>query len=104
MNRKKNKNAQTCYNARTCASMRRKEMKPIKLSEVQDKIVAAIQKGAFISMAAESAGVPRLLLYSWLKRGHEESSGPYRDFYYLVIQAMREAELKTILAISGKKE
>ena len=39
--------------------------------DVQTKIVAAIQRGAYIETAAALAGIPKSTFYDWLKRGKQ---------------------------------
>jgi hypothetical protein len=55
--------------------------------EIERLIVASIRAGGYPHMAAEAAGVPRLLFERWLRRGRRSSAEPYHRFRQSVMQA-----------------
>ena len=91
--------------------------RPSKLTpEVQNRIVAAIQRGAYIETAAQLAGISKPTFYDWLKRGqaisamldeaHENEQpdisaheADLANFSNAVNRALAESEVRDITAI-----
>ena len=66
--------------------------RPSKLTaESRARIVQAIAAGNTRDMAAACAGVHRATFFAWLKRGEQEISGTYRDFYDAIKKAEADA-------------
>tara|TARA_R100001530_G_scaffold113355_1_gene80369 strand:+ start:448 stop:939 length:492 start_codon:yes stop_codon:yes gene_type:complete len=63
---------------------------------IRDKLIAAIQRGAYIETAAAFAGINKDTFYRWLKKGSIEKEGPFRDFSDAVEKAMAESEVRDI--------
>ena len=63
---------------------------------IRDKLIAAIQRGAYIETAAAFAGINKDTFYRWLKKGSLEKEGPFRDFSDAVEKAMAESEVRDI--------
>lgn len=81
----------------------------------QDKIITALKQGSYVESAAAFAGIDKVTLYRWLKRGAREidrleNAGPrakvkktesvYVDFCNAVEQAMAEAEIRDLTTVS----
>ena len=71
--------------------------RPDKLTpEIQNKIVTAVRAGAFVETAASYAGISKVTLYDWMKRGNKSPHGKFRDFLNAVEQAFAEATVQTL--------
>jgi len=55
--------------------------------ETKDKIISALEVGASIQMACDSACIGRTTFYGWMKQGEEQDRGPYRTFLNKVNEA-----------------
>jgi hypothetical protein len=66
--------------------------------EVQADFCKALEVGGTYQMAAAKAGIGEATAYRYLKRGEEEESGPYREFWL----AARESTKKCGLAWLAK--
>lgn len=63
-------------------------------NELELQIVAYIRAGGYSHIAAEAAGIPRLLFSRWLARGRaRKARQPYRRFWLDVLQAKAQARL-----------
>src|SRR5262249_3499135 len=60
--------------------------------EVQAKIATLIRVGNSAEVAAGAAGISRSSFFSWLAKGHAETTGRYRAFREAVDQARAESE------------
>lgn len=57
--------------------------RPSKFSpEVQEKIVSALTRGAYIETACTLAGVDKKTFYNWIRRGDEAGSGEYFECFH----------------------
>jgi len=64
-------------------------------SEVTNTIIAYLEEGAFLHVAAEAAGVGDSTLEGWIARGKNSPEGdPYHDFYMEVMSARAGARAK----------
>ncbi len=71
--------------------------RPSKLTpEVAQKIVWALRLGNYRKSAAEYAGVSERTLGDWMRRGTEETHGPYTDFCQEVLAAEQAAEIRAL--------
>lgn len=68
--------------------------------ERQQKIVNAIRAGAYVETAAAAAGVNKVTLYRWLKRGNKYPGTIYEAFAEAVHEATAQAEMRDVLTIS----
>jgi transposase len=64
--------------------------------EVQAIIVGALRAGNYVETAAQAAGITKVTLYEWLKRGEEEPESIYADFANAVEKARAESEQRDI--------
>src|SRR5437660_9018297 len=71
--------------------------RPTKLTpQVQAAILAAIEGGNYIQVAARCAGVTDATFYNWLAWGERQGSGPYFEFFVAVKLAEAKAEAAAI--------
>jgi hypothetical protein len=68
--------------------------------ERQAKIVNAIRAGSYVETAAAAAGIDKVTLYRWLKRGGRFPGTIYADFADAVNEATAQAEMRDVLTIS----
>lgn len=81
--------------------------RPTKLTpELHADIVRTIKAGNYLETAAAMAGVERLTLREWIKKGVRAQSGAYHTFARDIEQAMAHAEVVDVLGIrkAGEKE
>ncbi|MBW2636985.1 MAG: hypothetical protein JRC86_05605 [Deltaproteobacteria bacterium] len=99
--------------------MSNKRGRPTKLTQaVQKKIVDAIRMGNYIETAAAYAGVNKVTLYDWLRRGQREKDRvaknprakirvkerPFVEFSNAVEKALAEAEMRDVAIIGEAAE
>lgn len=58
--------------------------------QVQDDLVAALRRVWYLGTACDLAGVGRRTVYTWLKIGRKEKSGPHCEFRHAIKKAMAE--------------
>lgn len=63
-------------------------------------MVEALRAGNYLETAAAFAGVSKVTLYDWLRRGNEQSSGRFRDFLNAVEKALADAEVRDVAIIA----
>jgi hypothetical protein len=63
---------------------------------VQEKILQVLRSGSYASVAARVAGISPNTFWKWMKRGRQESSGPYRRFYDAVQSAQAQPEAMAV--------
>jgi hypothetical protein len=74
--------------------------RPTKLTpEVQKKIVEMISAGNYVETAAAYAGISKVILYDWMKRGNNASKGIHREFLDAIQKALAESEIRDVLTI-----
>jgi len=88
--------------------------RPTKLNEdIQNRIVAAIQRGAYIETAAKMTGITKATFYDWLKKGAHvrdileknedmiitEEQNQLMEFSYAIQKATAESEIRDLAAI-----
>ena len=68
--------------------------RPCKLTpEIQEKIITAIRAGNYMETAASYAGISKVTLYDWLKKGAIAKSGKYKGFSNSVAEALAQSEV-----------
>lgn len=68
--------------------------RPTKLTpELTEKIRQVISSGSPIDVAARYVGIDRVTFYAWLKRGHEQKRGIFRDFLNTLEEAQAAADV-----------
>ena len=73
--------------------------RPTKLTvELQQVIVTFMGAGAYIETAAAAAGISKVTLYDWLRRGSEDEE-PFATFLNAVEKAASEADLRDLKTI-----
>lgn len=76
--------------------------RPDKLTpEIQDRIVQYIRVGAFVETAASAAGISKVTLYDWMRRGSRQKHGKFKDFLNAIEQAFSEATIADLARISS---
>lgn len=79
-------------------------MKTKLTKERSAKIIEAVRKGNFLSVAAGAAGISRVTLMHWLKAGEMTNSGTYHDFFISLRAAQKEAEANHVRNITDKSQ
>ena len=75
--------------------------RPTKLTpKLQERIAGFVRAGAYVETAAAAAGVSKVTLYAWLKRGAADE-GPFAAFAEAIEEAQALAEMRD-LALIGK--
>jgi hypothetical protein len=73
----------------------KKSGRPPKLTpELIEKIADVVRAGNYIDTAAVFCGVSKASLHDWMKRGHEQKRGRYRDFLDAMEQAQATADVR----------
>jgi hypothetical protein len=74
--------------------------RPSKLTpEIQHAIVEALRRGNYLETAAAFSNISKNVLFHWLKKGHEQKRGKYRQFLNAIKQAESEADMRDVLNI-----
>lgn len=68
--------------------------------ERQAKIVNAVKAGAYLETAAAAAGINKVTLHRWLRRGERYPGTIYSAFSEAVHEALAQAEMRDVLTIS----
>jgi transposase len=69
-------------------------------SEIAGKVIEFIRHGNYVETAAAAAGLSKVTLYEWLKKGARSKDGEFREFLNAVEKAQAEAEARDVLLIS----
>ncbi len=72
--------------------------------EIQAKICAAISEGNYIETAANFAGINKVTIYDWLKKGAKQGKGKYKDFSNAVGEALAFSEMRDLDRINKAAE
>lgn len=64
-----------------------------------ERIVGYVKAGAYIETAAASAGISKVTLYAWLRKGATAKNGPYLRFAQDVERALATDELRGVTTI-----
>lgn len=70
-------------------------MRPSRVDEVGDAVLAALREGVGVRQAAERAGIPERTLRNWLAEGRRQPSGRFAAFADAV-DARRVAKLAPV--------
>ena len=62
------------------------------------KLLAALRRGNFLTVAVKLSGIPRGTVSQWLEKGGQAKAGPYRRFADRVDRAIAEGEDKVVSA------
>lgn len=74
--------------------------RPEKLTpEIQEKVVQLLTAGNYIETAALMAGITKVSVYNWLKKGRAAKGGMYREFFNAIERAQAAAENRSVLLI-----
>ena len=60
---------------------------------VKKRILQAIELGSTYQIASEYAGISDVTLYNWIKQGHKQTKGKFRDF----LEQLRAAEAQSAM-------
>ena len=69
--------------------------------EVMKKICNSLRAGAYIETACALAGVSKVSLYAWLKKGNDKPNSIYGEFLNAVDKAQAEAEMRDLINIDN---
>jgi hypothetical protein len=73
----------------------KKSGRPPKLTrELIAQIADVVRAGNYLDTAARYCGVTRASFHEWMKRGHEQTRGLYRDFLDALERAQAEADVR----------
>jgi transposase len=79
--------------------------RPTKLTpEVTTHITDAIHAGNYLDTAAAYAGISKVTLHAWLKRGRKEKTGKYRNFVNAVEKALARFEVQMVVIIAREAQ
>lgn len=81
--------------------------RPSKLTPELIKLVASyVATGSYLDTAARAAGVTRVSFHQWLKKGHEQKRGIYRDFLNALEEAAAKADVRdhALIAKAAEKD
>lgn len=71
----------------------KKSGRPPKLTyELIEKIAGTVRVGCYLDTAGRVHGIAKATYHVWMKRGHEQKRGIYRDFVDALLQAQAEAD------------
>lgn len=85
----------------TTTTTKRGRGRPPKLTpELTQQIADVVSTGTYFDTAAVFCGVSKVTLHSWMKRGHEQQRGRYRDFLNAIEQARARADARDHAFIS----
>jgi hypothetical protein len=59
-----------------------------------------VRAGNYLETAAAHAGIAKVTLFEWLRRGNREKSGVYREFVNDIEKALADAEIHDVLNIA----
>lgn len=79
---------------------------PLLNESLMKEIVDSIRVGNYIEIAAYKAGIDRVTLHKWLKRGRCDKDGIYRELVINIDKAMAESEIRdvSLIAIAAKED
>jgi len=69
------------------------------------KIADVVRSGCYLDTAARFCGIDKVTFHSWMKKGHEQKRGLYRDFLNALEEAQAAADVRdhaTITAASKR--
>src|SRR6266550_3727789 len=79
--------------------------RPSKLTpDVSKRIIDSVRAGNYLETSAAFAGVSKVTLFNWMKRGNAQQTGKYREFLTSIEKALAEAEMRDVLTISRASE
>jgi hypothetical protein len=64
------------------------------------KIAKVVRSGCYLDAAARFCGVSKASYYAWMKRGHDQKDGIYRQFLEALEQAQAAADVRDHRRIS----
>ena len=81
--------------------------RPMKLTrELITKVAATVASGCYLDTAARFHGVSKASFHDWMKRGHEQQRGIYRDFLDAIEVAQAKADVRdhALIAAAAAKD
>lgn len=74
---------------------KRKRGRPTKLTpELIERVAGVVRVGNYLDTAARYCGIDKVTFYSWMKRGHAQRSGIFRDFLNALEEAQAAADVR----------
>jgi hypothetical protein len=72
-------------------------------SELADRLVALLQAGNYVAVAAREVGISRAVFYQWIDRGASSAAvdRPYRELRERVEHAKAQAEARNVASIAN---
>lgn len=86
---------------------KRKRGRPTKLTpELIERVASVVRVGNYLDTAARYCGIDKVTFYSWMKRGHAQKSGLFRDFLNALEEAQAAADVRdhAHIAQASKKD
>ncbi len=75
--------------------------RPLKINaELIAKIAETVASGCYLDTAARYNGVSKVSFHEWMKKGHEQKRGIYRDFLNALEEAQARADVRDHAQIS----
>jgi hypothetical protein len=79
--------------------------RPIKLTrDLIDRIAQVVRVGNYLDTAARYCGVSKVTFYLWMKKGHAQERGLYRDFLNALEEAQAAADVRDHALIAKASE
>lgn len=81
--------------------------RPTKLTpELIEKVASIVRVGNYLDTAARFCGIDKVSFYDWMKRGHTQKRGIYRDFLNALEEARAAADVRdhAIIAKASEKD
>jgi len=81
--------------------------RPTKLTpELIERVAAVVRAGNYLDTAARYCGVSKQDFYTWLKRGHSQKRGIYRQFLDALEKAQAAADVRdhALIAKAAEKD
>lgn len=84
---------------------KRSRGRPSKLTaELIEKVASIVRAGNYLDTAARFCGVSRVSFHEWMKRGHAQKRGIYREFLNAMEEAQAAADVRDHLRITKASE
>lgn len=75
--------------------------------KIMEKILNAIRAGNYMETAAAYAGIDKVTLYSWMKKGNQQPRSVYGQFLNALSEAQAQSQIRDVmnidLAAMGRK-
>ncbi|MDP2216027.1 MAG: hypothetical protein Q8J68_01890 [Methanolobus sp.] len=69
------------------------------MAEVSEPLIKLLKTGVPVIHACDAVGITSVTYYDWMKRGEQETTGHYHDFYLQIKKARAEAIARNVAII-----